>query len=73
MDFTAYFCSYGNSLKVSLAMSGKIASAAVGVDAKDERAERFYASFGFIPFTETSRRLFLPMQTIQKLFTNSEE
>jgi ribosomal protein S18 acetylase RimI-like enzyme len=57
-----------DALKVSLAMSGKIASAAVIVDAKDDHAHRFYTAFGFMPFPESVMRLFLPMQTVERLF-----
>jgi hypothetical protein len=38
------------------------------VDAKDENAHRFYTDFGFIAFPDTVKRLFMPMQTIGKLF-----
>jgi predicted GNAT family N-acyltransferase len=57
-----------DALKMAMAMSRKIASAAVVVDAKDHNARRFYTAFGFIGLPETIRRLFLPMQTIEKLF-----
>jgi hypothetical protein len=49
-------------------MSSKIASVAVVVDAKDDKAHLFYTEFGFIAFPETVKRLFLPMQTIEQLF-----
>lgn len=55
-------------LKRSLAMSRQIASAAVIVDAKDEKAHRFYRDFGFIPFPESHKRLFLPMGTMERLY-----
>ena len=57
-----------DALKVALAMSRKIASAAVIVDAEDEKAHKFYSDFGFIAFPESKKRLFLPMQTIEELF-----
>ncbi len=57
-----------DALKRALAMSRKIASAAVVVDAKDDNARRFYTGFGFIDFPETVNRLFLPMQTIEEIF-----
>lgn len=57
-----------DALKLALAMSRRIASAAVVVDAKDDKAHRFYAEFGFLEFPETVKRLFLPMQTIENLF-----
>jgi predicted GNAT family N-acyltransferase len=59
-----------DALKKSLSMSRDIASAAVVVDAKDDRAQQFYVGFGFIPFPDSQRkRLFLPMATIEKTFT----
>lgn len=57
-----------DALKRSLLMSRQIASAAVVVDAKDEKAYKFYESFGFIPFPESEKRLFLPMATIEQLY-----
>ena len=57
-----------DALKLSLAMSRQIASFAVMVDAKDETAHRFYTQFGFIAFPDTAQRLFLPMQTVEKIF-----
>jgi hypothetical protein len=49
-------------------MSRQIASAAVIVDANDENAHRFYRDFGFSPFPESQKRLFLAMATIQRLY-----
>ena len=57
-----------DALTVALAMSRKIASAAVVVDARDGNAQRFYTEFGFPAFPETRNRLFIPMKTIEKLF-----
>ncbi len=57
-----------DALKRSLVMSRQIASAAVIVDAKDEKVQRFYRDFGFIPFPESQKRLFLAMATIQRLY-----
>jgi predicted GNAT family N-acyltransferase len=57
-----------DAVKRALEMSKHIASAAVVVDAKDERARCFYGEFGFIAFPETANRLFLPMRTIEQLF-----
>ena len=59
-----------DALQKSLYMSRNIASAAVVVDAKDEKAHQFYVDFGFIPFPDSKKkRLFLPMATIEKTFT----
>ena len=57
-----------DALKRALVMSRQIASAAVVVDAKDEKAHKFYRDFGFIPFPESPKRLFLPMATIERLY-----
>jgi predicted GNAT family N-acyltransferase len=57
-----------DALKVSLAMSRRIASVGVIVDAKDERAHHFYTEFGFTAFPESSKRLFMLMGTIAKLY-----
>ena len=40
---------------------------AVVVDAKDEKASAFYQRFGFIPFEEKTKRLFVPLEVIKKL------
>lgn len=42
---------------------------AVVVDAKDEIAAKFYARYGFVPFPSRPLRLFLPMETVHRLFT----
>ena len=40
---------------------------ALVVDAKDDSATSFYRKYGFIPFSGSERRLFLPMATIRQL------
>jgi predicted GNAT family N-acyltransferase len=60
-----------DALKRALAMSRDIASAAVVVDAKDNKAHNFYQDFGFISFPNSKKRLFLPMVTIERLFPSS--
>ena len=55
-----------DALQVALETSKTIASLAVLVDAKDEKARRFYSSFGFLSFPETANRLFIPMKTVQE-------
>ena len=62
---------FADALKVSLVMSRRIASVAVMVDAKDDNAHRFYTAFGFISFPETVKRLFMPMQTVETLFSGA--
>ena len=51
--------------------NSEIASMAVVVDAKDDKARDFYEHHQFIPFPEQSQRLYLPMTTIAKLFGSS--
>jgi predicted N-acetyltransferase YhbS len=57
-----------DALERAYRQSNSIASSAVIVDAKSERAASFYQDYGFLPFAETPQRLFLPMKTIAKLF-----
>lgn len=57
-----------DALERSLEHSRGIGSAAVVVDAKDERSKAFYERYGFIPFQEQPLRLFLPMKTIERAF-----
>jgi len=46
----------------------EIAAFAVSVEAKNIRAMNFYKSFGFVELIDNSNKLFLPMNTIAKLF-----
>jgi ribosomal protein S18 acetylase RimI-like enzyme len=46
--------------------SSAVAIHAVVVDAKNDRAARFYAHYGFRPFVSDARRLFLPLDTFVK-------
>jgi len=62
-----------NALKRALDNSSLVASWAVIVDAKDAKAVDFYRKFGFIEIPAiTPRRLFLPMETIAKLFSQQQ-
>ena len=47
--------------------STTLAVYAVIVDAKNEGAQAFYERYGFRPFTAEPRRLFLPLETFEKL------
>ncbi len=58
-----------DALYRSLRTSREVASVAVIVDAKDERAIAFYRHYEFTPFEEQPTRLFLPMAVIEKLFS----
>lgn len=57
-----------DALKRAYGISKQIASLAVIVDAKDERAARFYLGYGFLPFQDSTNRLFLRMDTIGQLY-----
>lgn len=58
-----------DALKRSLQASRHVASVAVIADAKDDQAEAFYLKQGFLRFPELPRKVFLPMKTIEKLFS----
>lgn len=47
----------------------QVASMAVVVDAIDAAARDFYRHFGFLDLPDHANRLYLPMSTIQKLFS----
>ena len=57
-----------DALHRSLRLSKQIASTAIIVDAKDERAMSFYRKYGFLELPSTAGRLFLPMATVEQLF-----
>jgi ribosomal protein S18 acetylase RimI-like enzyme len=56
-----------DALKRSLQVSSQIGINAVIVDAKNEKAVKFYEHFGFIKLPESGHRLFLPISTLQRL------
>lgn len=56
-----------DALKRSLAVSSQISIVVVIVNAKDERAVKFYKHFGFIELPENIHRLFLPLRTVKQL------
>ena len=60
-----------DALRRSLAQSRQIAAMAVVVDAKDDAARAFYERYGFQQLIEHQNRLFLPMKTIEQLFSAS--
>ncbi|WP_420264218.1 GNAT family N-acetyltransferase [Candidatus Magnetominusculus dajiuhuensis] len=57
-----------DALRRSLILTEQIGSAAVIVDAKDDKARAFYEHFQFIPLISYSHRLFLPMAAIEDYF-----
>jgi len=59
-----------DALKRALANTREVASAVVVVDAKHERARKFYLRYDFIPLVSQPNRLFYPVKTIEKLFAS---
>jgi predicted GNAT family N-acyltransferase len=57
-----------DALRRSLDQSAHIASACVVVDAKDAKSAKFYLQYGFVNILDTNHRLFLPMETIRRMF-----
>ena len=57
-----------DALESSAQFSSQIAAMAVIVDAIDERAIRFYEHYGFIRFPVNAKSLYLPIDTVKKLF-----
>jgi GNAT superfamily N-acetyltransferase len=58
-----------DALRRALVASRQVAAVAVIVDAKDDNAVAFYRRYEFIPFADQVNRLFLPMGTIEQLFS----
>jgi GNAT superfamily N-acetyltransferase len=56
------------ALEKALLHSKNIASLAVVVDAKDEKARNFYLRYGFIDLPDHRNRLFMLMPTVEELF-----
>ena len=48
-------------------VASEIAASLIVVDSKGDAATRFYAKFGFISLPKLADRMFLPMQTAEKL------
>jgi predicted GNAT family N-acyltransferase len=62
-----------DALKKALLNSATVASWAVVVDAKDQKAIDFYKRYGFIEFPNTPNRLFLPMKSIRQSFEDDAD
>lgn len=56
-----------DALRRSYQQTGQVGAAFVIVDALDEEAARFYQTYGFLPFPDESRQLFLAMRTLENL------
>ncbi|WP_245644074.1 GNAT family N-acetyltransferase [Paraburkholderia oxyphila] len=55
-----------HALDIVLTTAEAVGVQCVVVDALDETAAGFYAKYGFAPFTNVPRRLFLPVATIRQ-------
>jgi len=60
-----------DALKKSLALSKKIGSIAVIVDAKDGVVSQFYKKYGFTQLLNGQHRLFMPMKAVKKLWPDA--
>lgn len=60
-----------DALERSLAVSRSIAAWAVEVVAIDDAARAFYLRYGFLELQDDRRHLYLPMRTVEKLFTGA--
>ncbi|KTD20606.1 GNAT family N-acetyltransferase [Legionella israelensis] len=56
-----------NALKKCFIKSKEIASMAVVVEAKNDKAKSFYEKLGFIPYVDKKDKLFITMKTISKI------
>jgi GNAT superfamily N-acetyltransferase len=56
-----------DALQKALEASTQVASVAVIVEALDEEAVDFYRKYGFQPFQQNPKKLYLPMKTIAAL------
>jgi ribosomal protein S18 acetylase RimI-like enzyme len=57
-----------DALRRSLVSSGQVASVAIVVDAKGDKAVAFYRKYGFLELPKVPGRLFVPMATVEKMF-----
>jgi predicted GNAT family N-acyltransferase len=62
-----------DALRRALNATRTIASVAVVVEAKDEKAVRFNERYGFIAMPDHADRLFIPMATVSQLFERNDE
>jgi predicted GNAT family N-acyltransferase len=59
-----------NALKKSLDISAQVASLAMIVEALDDEALSFYLKYGFQQFKQETLKLYLPMKSIEELFSS---
>jgi predicted GNAT family N-acyltransferase len=58
-----------DALERILMLSSELGMFAVEVDAKSSKAKRFYLKMGFEPLVDDEYHLYLPFNTVRKLFT----
>ena len=56
-----------DAISPRVCVAGEIAASLIIVDSKGDAATRFYEKFGFISLPKLSDRMFVPMQTAEKL------
>ncbi len=56
-----------HALRVAVETSEIVASAAIEVDAKDDRAQAFYQKYGFVSLADDRLHLYLSMQTAREM------
>ena len=56
-----------DALKKALSTTATVASLVVIAEALDESAVNFYLKYGFQPFNQNPMKLYLPMQSVEKL------
>ena len=65
-----------NAMKRVINVSENVGIIGLFVDAKNQGAKEYYLNFGFIPLSDHSLKLFLPLSTLLQMyssvFTNSE-
>ena len=59
-----------NAMKRVLDVSKHLGIIGFFVDAKDDKAAGFYRQFGYIPLKDNPLQLFLPLATIQQVFSD---
>ncbi|WP_315862282.1 GNAT family N-acetyltransferase [Picosynechococcus sp. PCC 7003] len=57
-----------DALRRAWEASQSIGSLVIVVEALNEKAQRFYLKYGFIPFIQSPKTLYLPMKSIEALF-----
>ncbi len=58
-----------NAIRRAVAISKHAGIIGLFVDAKNEDIKKYYLKFGFIPLPDHALELFLPLKTLQKMYT----